>query len=193
MTKTCPNCGSELPDEAKFCAECGFSFQNTPAVQQNSLLKTSNIFLVLIVAVIIIGAVFILTYNGDNTSTQNEPVDDVEHVDLTITDVGGYDGDSSSKKSYTLYTSALFTSVPDDKKGYVIKTIYYDKNGSQIGQETESLEYVYFDTDYDISFGYYTAYTIPDPDYVVVQIIKGGKVIDNYTDTIDTNKIDYLN
>ncbi|MBQ9160098.1 MAG: zinc ribbon domain-containing protein [Methanobrevibacter sp.] len=193
MTKICPNCGSELPDEAKFCVECGFAFQNTPAVQQNSILKTSNLFLVLIAAVIIVGAAFILTYNGDNTSTQSEPADNVEHVALTITDVGGYDGDSSSKRSYTLYTSALFTSVPDDKKGYVLKTIYYDKNGSQIGQETESLEYVYYDTDYAISFGFYTAYTIPDPDHVEVQVIKDGKVIDNYTETIDTNKIDYLN
>ena len=194
MTKICPNCGSELPDEAKFCVDCGFAFENAPIVRQNSLIKTSNLFLVLIVVVIIIGAAFILTYNGgDNSGGSGDVADYVEHVGLTITDVGGYDGDSSSKKSYTLYTSALFSSVPDDKKGYVVKTIYYDKNGSQIGQETESLEYVYYDTDYAISFGFYTAYTIPDPDHVEVQVIKDGKVIDNYTETIDTNKIDYLN
>jgi hypothetical protein len=111
---------------------------------------------------------------------------------LTITDVGGWDS-NSGKKSYTLYTDALFNDVPKDMKGYIVRTSYFDDNDTQIGQETEKLEQVYYDSDYALMFGLYTTYKLPDPDHVVVEIIKDGKVIDNYTSKIDKNKIDFLN
>lgn len=190
MSKNCPKCGKLLPDEAKFCVDCGYAFDKTK--NNASSFNTSTLFLILIVAVVIVGAIFILTYDGGSNET-TQVVDDVDHVILTISGVNGWDSDSSSKKSYTLYTEALFTSVPEDIKGYLIKTIYYDENDTQIGQETESLDYVYYDSDYPLSFGHYTTYTKPNPDHVAVEIIKDGKVIDNYTEKIDKNKIDYLN
>lgn len=190
MSKKCPTCGKRLPNGVQFCPYCGHSFNKAKL----DIFSNGKIFIVLIVAVLVIGGIFILTYStgGDNENNNNVD-DDGTHVFLTITDVSGWDGGSSSKNSYTLYTSALFTKVPDNIDGYMLKTIYYDKNNSQIGQETESLEQIYYDSDYSISFGHYTTYIKPNPDYVVVQIIKDGNIIDNYTETIDQSKIDYLN
>ena len=55
------------------------------------------------------------------------------------------------------------------------------------------MQNIYLDSDYELGFGYYTTYSKPHPDHVKVQIIKAGKVIDNFTEKIDTSKIDFLN
>lgn len=190
LSKICPKCKKTLPETAKFCMHCGHEFSDAAKNENNSnIFSNGKIFIVLIIAVLIIGGLFILT-SGDNSNS--EPVDDVDHVDLTITDVLGYDS-SSGKKSYTLYTEALFNHVPDDLEGYNVKTMYVDDNDTLIGQEIEKLDYVYYDTDYSISFGHYTTYQKPNPDHVNVEIIKDGQIVDNYTYKIDQGKIDYLN
>ena len=196
MTKSCPKCGKDLPDNAKFCMDCGYSIEKEK-VEQSASFSMSTLFVILIAAVLIIGGIFILTSGSGNSNSSNtaDTVDDADHVGLTITDVSGwdYEGDSDSKASYTLYTEAIFENVPDDKDGYKIKTTYYDTNGTEIGHETETLNEVYYESSYALSFGHYTTYKLPDPDHVTVQIVKDGKVIDNYTDKIDKSKIDYLN
>ena len=196
MTKSCPKCGRDLPDNAKFCMDCGYSIEEKKTEKPASF-SMSTLFAILIVAVLIIGGIFILTSgSGDSSSsTAGDTVDDADRIGVTITDVSGwdYEGDSDSKASYTLYTEAIFDNVPDDKEGYKIKTIYYDSNGTEIGHETETLDEIYYDSDYALSFGHYTTYKLPDPDHVTVEVIKNGKVIDNYTEHIDISKIDYLN
>lgn len=191
MTKNCPNCGKELPENAKFCMDCGYSIEKSDSGSSN-IFSNGSIFIILIAAILVIGGIFILTSGFGGNSSPDDALDNVEHVDLTITDVGGWDS-SEGKKSYTLYTEAIFNSVPKDMKGYNIKTTYYDTNGSQIGHETETLEMIYYESEYAISFGYYTTYILPDPDHVTVEVIKNGKVIDSYTEQIDKSKIDYLN
>ena len=193
MSKNCPKCGFEVPEDGKFCGNCGYSFEGTVSSGNSNILKNKNIFLILIAVVVIIGVVFLIAsgLGGNNDSTGT--VDDVEHVYLTISDVGGWDSDSSEKNSYTLYTNALFTGVPSDIRGYMIKTTYFDGNDTQIGHETEKLENVYYESNYAIGFGYYTTYTLPNPDHVKVEIIKDNEVIDTYTEQIDKNKIDFLN
>lgn len=191
MTKSCPNCGKQVPDDVKFCMDCGHSFE-VKAENSSNIFSNGKIFLVIIAIVAIVGLIVIATTGNGNDNGNVDVVDDVDHVDLTITDINGWDSDSG-KQSYTLYTEALFNNVPDDLKGYNIKTSYYDSNDTMIGYETEKLENVYYDSSYSISFGHYTTYKLPDPDYVKVEIINGGKVIDTFTEKIDTNKIDYLN
>lgn len=192
MSKNCPKCGKELPDNAKFCMDCGYSIENTnSSTGFNFPLPT--LFIIIIVAILVIGGVFILTSSFGGGNGASDVVDNAEHVDLTISDVSGWDSDDDSKSSYTLYTEALFNSVPDDLKGYNVKTTYYNTNDTEIGHETETLSNVYYDSDYALSFGYYTTYKMPDPDHVTVEIIKDGKVIDNFTEKIDRNSIDYLN
>lgn len=191
MTKNCPKCGKELPDGAKFCMDCGYSIEKTNKTSSN-IFSNGNIFIILIALILVFGGIFILTLGSGDNNSHTEVLDNVEHVDLTITSVDGWDSDSG-KKSYTLYTDAIFNSVPKDMKGYNIKTTYYDSNGTEIGHETDTLSNVYYETDYAIGFGHYRTYKLPNPDHVNVEIIKNGKVIDNYTEQIDKNHIDYLN
>ena len=193
MSKICPKCGKELPDDARFCMDCGCTIDAPESSSTMGGFSLSTLFIILIVAVLIIGGIFILTSgSGDNTKAPDNAQREGHTVDLTITDVGGWDSDSG-KKSYSLYTEAIFNSVPDDLKGYNIKTTYCDSNGTEIGHETETLDNVYYDSDYALSFGFYTTYKMPDVDHVKVEIIKDGKVTDTFTEKIDKSKIDYLN
>ena len=192
MSKICPKCGKELPDNAKFCMDCGYTLEEKSEGMLSSF-PLPTLFIVLIVAILLIGGAFILSSSFKDNTKAPDKSDEVTHaVDLTITDVSGWDSDSG-KKSYTLYTEAIFNKVPDNLKGYNVKTTYYDTNGSEIGHETETLDNVYYDSNYALSFGFYTTYKLPNPDHVTVEIINGGKVIDSYTEQIDKNKIDYLN
>lgn len=156
MSKTCPECGKIAADDAKFCIDCGHRFNNNPTLSSN-IFSNGKIFLIIIALILIFGALFIITL-GDNGNDSTDGGDEIEHVDLTIADVLGYDGHYGNKTSYTVYTSALFLEVPSDLKGYVIKTSYCDENDTVLGQETETLSNVYYDTDYDISFGHYTSH-----------------------------------
>ena len=192
MSKICPKCGKELPDNAKFCMDCGYTLEEKGKGTLSSF-PLPTLFIILIVAILLIGGAFILSSSFKDNTKAPDKSDEVTHaVDLTITDVSGWDSDSG-KKSYTLYTEAIFNKVPDNLKGYNVKTTYYDTNGSEIGHETETLDNVYYDSNYALSFGFYTTYKLPNPDHVTVEIINGGKVIDSYTEQIDKNKIDYLN
>lgn len=193
MSKKCPNCGENLPDEAHFCGNCGYDFfkKNSSPVSANKSGFDGKIFLVIIaIAVVVFAGIFFAMSLGGNGQTGD---DDVSVVDLTITDVSGYEGSSSNPKSYSLYTEAIFNKVPSDQNGYNLKTTYFDVNGSEIGFETEKLSNVYYDTDYSISFGFYTTYKKPNPDHVTVEIMKDGKTIDNFTQKIDQGKIKFLN
>ena len=178
-------------DNVKFCMDCGYSFSKNESTKKSSIFSNGKIFLAIIAVILVFGALLIFSSGNNNTHVASD--DDVEHVDLTISDVLGYDGTYDNKTSYTVYTEALFLDVPSDMKGYVVKTGYYDENNTLLGQETEKLSNVYYDSDYSISFGHYTSYKKLDLDHVNVEIIKSGETIDNFTAKVDRNKIDYLN
>lgn len=155
------------------------------------MFSNGSIFIILIAIVLVIGGILILTSFADVDDHDNQ---DVGHVDLTVTEVGGWDNnDSDSKASYTLYANAIFNSVPDDIDGYNVKTSYYDSNDTEIGHDIETLENIYYESEFSISFGYYTTYKLPNPDHVTVEIIKDGKVIDTFREKVDKNSIDFLN
>ena len=197
MSKKCPECGEDLPNQAHFCGNCGYDFfENNDAKQSVSdnlggIFSNSKIFIVIIAIVIIVAAgAFIAMGLGGN----NQASDDNQHaVDLTITEVNGYSSSSSSPKSYSLYTYAIFNKVPSNLDGYNVITTYFDVNDTEIGHETETLSNVYYDTDYPISFGFYTTFKKPNPDHVTVEIIKDGKTVDTFTSKIDQGKIEFLN
>ncbi len=192
MSKTCPKCGKAQADDAKFCMDCGYSFSKDASTRSSNILSNGKIFLAIIAIILVLGAMFIFSLGNDHDVATDDG-DDVEHVDLTITEVNGYDSTYDNRTSYTFYTEALFLDVPSNMKGYVIKTSYCDENGTVLGQETETLSNVYYDSDYEISFGDYTSYKKLDLDHVNVEIIKGGETIDNFTAKVDKNKIDFLN
>ncbi len=197
MSKRCPECGDEVPNQAHFCGNCGYDFfENSDTKQSRSsnlggIFSDSKIFIVIIAIVIIVAAcAFVAMGLGGN----NQASDDNQHeVDLTITEVNGYSSSTSSPKSYSLYTYAIFNKVPSNLQGYNVITTYFDVNDTEIGHETETLSNVYYDTDYPISFGYYTTFKKPNPDHVTVEIIKDGKAVDTFTSKIDQGKIEFLN
>ena len=190
MSKNCPNCGKSLPDDAKFCMDCGYSFSKGNA--KSSIFSNGTIFIILIAVILVVGGIFIITSSFSGNNSSNDVVENVSVVDLTITGVSGWDN-GGSKTSYTLYTEAIFNKVPDDIKEYNIRTTYYDSNDTEIGHETETLDKVYYDSDYALSFGDYTTYKKPNPDHVTVDILKEGNVVDSFTEKIDQSKIDFLN
>lgn len=191
MTKNCPKCGKQLPEDAKFCMDCGYSMDDEQSKFNSNLFSNGSIFIILIAIVLVIGGILILTSFADVDDHDNQ---DVGHVDLTVTEVGGWDNnDSDSKASYTLYANAIFNSVPDDIDGYNVKTSYYDSNDTEIGHDIETLENIYYESEFSISFGYYTTYKLPNPDHVTVEIIKDGRVIDTFREKVDKNSIDFLN
>lgn len=38
----CPNCGNEIPDEAKFCQHCGYKIEPTNTANGSQLEPSSN-------------------------------------------------------------------------------------------------------------------------------------------------------
>ena len=92
MTKKCPKCGKQIPDESKFCLECGCHIYNGDNGKANNVLANGKIFLVLIFIALIVGGILIFSMgNGDD----NAKVDDTTHpdakeFDFTIADIDGY-------------------------------------------------------------------------------------------------------
>ncbi len=199
MSKECPECGDMVPNHAHYCPNCGYDFfqdsDSKPVVSSSDGLSSNGkIFLVLIAIVIIVGAGVVLgMIFGTNSTTVTEA--DSNGIEMTITEVTGYSYDYDNKTSYSLSTNALFTKVPSKLEGYIIKTTYYDSNGTRIGQEIDSLSNVYSKeySEYASSFAYFSTYKKPNPDYVIVEVEKSGKTINNYTYEIDKSDIEYLN
>ena len=42
MSKTCPNCGVNSPDNAKFCIECAYSLEDVPVNKEEKPVKTDT-------------------------------------------------------------------------------------------------------------------------------------------------------
>lgn len=201
MSKKCPECGEELPNQAHFCGNCGYDFfqsensANSVSTNNGGVFPDGKKLLGLIAIVIIIAAIVIFAMGfgaNDDTASQS----DSSEIEMTITEVSGYSYDyDNNKTSYSLMTSALFTKVPSNLDGYLIKTTYYDSNGTRIGQEIDSLSNVYSKeySQYSSSFAYFDSYKKPNPDYVIVEIEKSGKTIQNCTYEIDQSDIQYLN
>lgn len=58
MTKNCPNCGKLVPDDAKFCMDCGYAFDGK---QNKNMFSNGSIFLILIAVILVVGGIFIIT------------------------------------------------------------------------------------------------------------------------------------
>lgn len=199
MGKICPECGDDVPNQAHYCPNCGFDFfqesDSNPVVSSSDgLFSNGKIFLVLIAIVIIVGAGVLIAMGlgGNNNTTATQ--EDGHEIEMTITEVTGYSYDYENKTSYSLSTHALFTKVPSNLGGYMVKTSYYDSNGTRIAQEIDSLSNVYSKEypDYASSFAYFDTYKKPNPDHVIVEVEKNGKTINNYTFEIDRSDIEFL-
>lgn len=129
MSKYCPKCGNELPDDTQFCNKCGHSVlvedkkdideilfnesKSDDKIFNNKKpsfkLPKNKILIPIVVVVIIIAGIAIfsgdLFYNPDDIS-------------ITITDISGYSGDTD----YYYYVNAIFSHLPSNTEGYFLKT-----------------------------------------------------------------------
>ena len=193
MTKHCPKCGKEIPDESNYCLSCGCHIYNkdNSSSKRRDIFSNGKIFLGLIFVVLIVGGILIFSMTGNNTQTD---VDDglnkeASEFSLTISDINGYYEDSYDY--YYFWVEMLFQKVPSNKGDYIVKTTYLDENNNDLGHEIESLSNVYYDTDYPISIGHYTSYKYIDVDSVKVEIIRDGNVVKECSAKMDKNKLNF--
>lgn len=192
MTKKCPKCGKEIPDESNFCLSCGCHIYNGGKQDSGSnVFSNGKIFLVLIFIVLIVGGILIFSMGGNdnNQSVENGISKEVSEFSFTISDVNGYY--SAENNNYFFWTEVLFQKVPSNQKDYIIKVTYLDENNTDIGNEMDNLANVYYDADYALSVGYHTSYKYMDIDSVKVEILKDDQVIKEATSKVDKNKFNF--
>lgn len=193
MTIKCPKCGKDIPDESTFCLGCGTRISNSNANSSlaSGIFSNGKIFLVLIFVVLIIGGILIFTSGDHSDVPQDETSKEANEFSVDITEIHGHDNYYDGKTSYTYYLDVLFSKIPSNKEDYILKTIYYDKNDTELGSEVESLSSAYYDSDYPCMVGYYTSYKYIDVDHAKLQIMRDGNVVKECSAKLDKNKIDF--
>ena len=191
MTIKCPKCGKEIPDESTFCLGCGTRISNPRAPRNLSIFSNGKIFLALIFIVLIVGGILIFSSGGHEEVPQDEISKEASEFALNIKDIGAYDNTYNGKTSYTYYLEVLYSKVPSNKDDYIVKTVYFDKNDTELGSTIEGLSEAYSSSKYGTYVGYYTSYNYIDVDHAKLQIIKDDKLIKEYEAKLDKNKIDF--
>jgi hypothetical protein len=199
MSKTCPNCGVNSPDNAKFCIECAQSLEGVPINKEEKppQKKEENEgsvalgcgIMIVIVAVIIVAVGFLFLGWGGGDAGQ-------DNITITFDEVYASDyGSSTGKTSYYYYVKGYINHFPNDMDGYIIKTIYYDSSGNELTSTTEKLSYFESNKDskYSATFSSYSTENYLDVDHIAVQIIKDNQVINEFNSTMNKNKLTTIN
>lgn len=192
MSKTCPNCGVNSPDNAKHCIECGESIEDVPINKEekpkaqntsdNGGLNLGIIVVIVIVLLVIIGVGSLVFNSGGDVEVQ-------KNMSITFDDVSVHDYEYEGKTDYSYYVSGFFNNVPDNTDGYMIKTIYYDADGNEVTSNTNKLSYYeeYINDDYSTFISSYYSETYVEIDHVTVQVIKDNVVIDEFTSKMNSH------
>ncbi len=193
MSKTCPNCGVNSPDNAKFCIECAYSLEDVPVNKEE---KTSQkdpssdsgrafggIVLIAVIAIAVVAVGFFI-FSGMSNNVQ-------PNITITFDQVYASDYESNGKNHYSYYVKGYISNYPDNDADYMIKTIYYDSNGSQITSTVKKLSEFKNDqkSNYASSFGSYYTDNYVDIDHVSVQILKDNAVLNEFNSTMNKNKL----
>ncbi|MBE6510088.1 MAG: zinc ribbon domain-containing protein [Methanobrevibacter millerae] len=195
MSKTCPNCGVNSPDNAKHCIECGENIEDVEINIEKKKPKAENktddsgsnlgcIIMIAVVVIIIVAAGFFIFGSGD--SQNNE-----KNITITFNEAYVHDYQSSGKTYYSYYVSGFINNFPDDMNGYMIKTIYYGADGKEITSTTEKLSYFehYKDSKYAATLSTYSTQNYVDVDHVTVQVIKDNVVLNEFSSQMNKNKL----
>ena len=195
MSKTCPNCGVNSPDNAKFCIECAESLEGVPINKEDKVKKSPSsssgggstipfiIGIILVVIIVVAAAAFIFN-SGSGDDTQ-------KNVTLTLTESYVYSSTYDGETTFYYSVSGYINNFPDDMDGYTIKTLYCDKDDKELVSTTEKMSYFksYKDSDFAIVLSSYYTPNYLDVDHVKVQIIKDGVVLGEYKSNMNTNKL----
>lgn len=189
MSKTCPNCGVNSPDNAKFCIECAHSLEGVPINEEEKVNNAPSdnggspvkliIAVVIAVLIIIAAASMIFGFGGQ------------KDVGIVLSDVYVWSDNYSGETSYNYCVNGFVNNIPRDCDGYVVKTIFCDKDGNELASDTKKLSYYeeYANDDYAILIASYYTPNYLDVDHVTVQIIKDGVVLNEYSAKMNTNKL----
>ena len=195
MSKTCPNCGVNSPDNAKFCIECAESLEGVPINKEEKVKKTPSsssddggsvipciIGIIIVVVIVVAAASFIFNSGGEDAQ---------KNITVTFSDVYVFSGTSSGVQYYYYYVNGFINNFPNDLDGYAVKTLYSDKNDNELVSTTEKLSYFERskDSKYDTLISSYATPNYLDVDHVTVQIIKDGVVLNEYKSNMNTNKL----
>ena len=88
--------------------------------------------------------------------------------------------------------NAIFSNLPSNTQGYLLKTTYYDSNGNALASTTEGLNTV-DNSEYGSCFAFYNSPKYLAIDHVKVEIIHDGNAIKEATGDFDQNKADFSN
>lgn len=194
MSKTCPNCGVNSPDNAKFCIECAYSLEDVPVNKEEKPVQkdTSSdsgralggIVLIAVIAIAVVAVGFFIFSSG--TSNNIQP-----NITITFDEVYVNDFESSGKTHYSYNVNGYISHYPDNDAGYMIKTIYYDSNGSQITSTVKKLSDFKDDQKYSFAstLGSYLTENYVNIDHVSVQILKDNVVLGEFNSTMNKNKL----
>ncbi len=206
MSKTCPNCGVNSPDNAKFCIECAYDLTDVPVnkvreeekpvekAPASSDSEKGNVALGCIIMIVIVIAIagigfFIFGSGGsDNNDTQT-------NIQITFDQVYANDFVSGNKTYFNYYVVGFFNNIPKDNANeYMVKVIYCDSNGKELTSTTERLSK--FESsqyqNYASTISSYQTENYIDVDHVSVQIIKDNKVLNEFNSTINKNKLTHI-
>ncbi len=143
-----------------------------------NLPKNKILIPVAVIVIIIIGlAIFSsnIFYNPDSIS-------------ITITDISA----TGEESDYYYNVNAIFSNLPSNTQGYLLKTTYYDSNGNALASTTEGLNTV-DNSEYGSCFAFYNSPKYLAIDHVKVEIIHDGNAIKEATGDFDQNKADFSN
>ena len=202
MTKFCPNCGEENEDVAIFCKSCGHdlsdltermkdSDRKVPSKNKESANKSLNIKIIAaIILIIAIVAVAALSFNGNS----NEEAES-QNITLIKEYTHGYAFlNDKGDAVYNYDLKGVLKNLPDDFKGYELRTTYYDKNNNYVAEEVNSYMKNVFESSKKSQPSFLGAYQTHN--FVNVSHIKlemtdpNGTVVFNDTVDFDMAKMD---
>ena len=111
-----------------------------------------------------------------------------DSISITITDISA----TGEESGYYYNVNAIFSNLPSNTQGYLLKTTYYDSNGNALASTTEGLNTV-DNSEYGSCFAFYNSPKYLAIDHVKVEIIHDGNAIKEATGDFDRNKADFSN
>lgn len=194
MSKTCPNCGVNSPDNAKFCIECAESLEGVPINKEEKPPKKSEEsdgsvalgcgIMIVIAAIIIVAVGFLFLGWGGGDAGQ-------ENITITFDEVYVSNHNSDGKTYYNYFVNGFFDKMPKDIEKYMVKTKYIDSRGNELTSSSKRLSDFKNDVNHDFSstLSFYQTQNYIDVDHVCVQIIKDNQVVQEFNTTMNKNKL----
>lgn len=172
----CGNCGHKLPDDSKFCPNCGQTINaqkqtQNKGIDSNELVDNSVTLvkdgasgfkekwstwsggkkLFSLIVCCCIGWIIISSIMGALTPDKNAELFDQTNEGKNITlikeSTKGYAFYSSEKPVYDYSVSGVLKNIPKDSNGFTVRGTFYDESGKEVGSDESDLDYFEYYTE----------------------------------------------